>query len=48
MRVHGYCTSCRRIKRVTVASSHLASSMMRGTPEGVCDDCEEAEAPRRR
>lgn len=42
MRLHGYCTACRRMRRVTVTPSSLARG---GIPVGVCDDC--AHLPRR-
>lgn len=38
MRIHGYCTECRRVKLVSVKTGDLA----RGMIQGVCSDCEES------
>jgi hypothetical protein len=39
MRIHGYCTECRRIKQV---SGHgMAMMGAGGVAQGVCSDCEE-------
>lgn len=35
MRIHGYCTGCRRIKRVRVRNW-----MGQGVALGICDDCD--------
>lgn len=47
MRLHGWCESCRRIKRVTVSGSQLARAG-RGVVNGICDECQEAAHARRR
>jgi hypothetical protein len=40
MRVFGWCTVCRKVKRVTARDVDVAlAAMRRGTPVGVCDDC---------
>jgi hypothetical protein len=49
VRVHGYCTSCRRVRRVAARDVDVALAAMRhGVPVGVCDACAaDAEAERR-
>jgi hypothetical protein len=41
MRIHGWCTECRKIKRVTVTSAAMASLARGGVAQGVCADCED-------
>lgn len=42
MRLHGYCTGCRRIRLVSVSPHGLAMvAAGRGVPTGICDECEE-------
>lgn len=49
MRITGYCTSCHRVRTVTVSGNNLALAMARkGVVQGVCSSCEEAEDARRR
>jgi len=43
MRMIGYCTSCRRIRQVRVTRW-----IGRGTAQGICRECEEAEERKRR
>lgn len=48
MRVHGWCTVCHKIKRVTARDVDAALAVMRrGIPVGVCDSCAEDEDRRR-
>lgn len=44
MRLTGYCDNCRRIRNVRV---NMARWVGRGTPTGICSDCEDAEHARR-
>ena len=37
MKIHGWCTECRKIRRVTVTRPPLPGQ----TAQGVCDACEE-------
>lgn len=43
MRVHGYCTACRRVRRVNAHVDAVVRSLGRGTAtrpvHGVCDEC---------
>lgn len=48
MKIHGYCNGCHRVRRVTITGSAMARTMMRGVPEGTCDECAQAEEDRRR
>ena len=43
MRIHGWCTSCHRVKVVRVTSSGMVRLATRQVAEGVCADCEERE-----
>ena len=45
MRIHGYCTSCHKIKMVRVSGSNLALAV-RGGAQGICSECEEAKEKR--
>lgn len=45
MRLHGYCTSCRRVRLVSVSAHALALSQVTGVVEGNCQECEEKERP---
>lgn len=47
MRLHGYCTGCRRPRLVSVSGSALVRAHARGgVVEGVCAACEEKERER--
>ncbi len=48
MRLHGFCTSCHKIKMLTVTGSAFARMAGRGSniPEGICDGCQEREDAR--
>lgn len=40
MKVPGYCTGCRRVRRVTVTGSALATAVaLNRVVQGICDDC---------
>lgn len=45
MKLHGYCTSCRRICLVQVNAAALARG---GVPQGVCPQCEDEERQKAR
>lgn len=48
MRIHGYCTGCRRFKLVSVSGHQLVVGSARGgVCEGICPDCQEKERVRR-
>lgn len=48
MRLHGYCTGCRRIKLVSVTGHGLAmAGATRGVVQGTCAECEENDRTRR-
>jgi hypothetical protein len=48
MRVHGYCTECKKPKMVKVASNALALvAAMRGVVRGICSGCDEAAKQKR-
>ncbi len=48
MRIHGYCTKCRKIKLVEVAPRQLAKmAHRRGVAAGVCSACAETTTPNR-
>ena len=40
MRLHGWCTECRRAKLVRVSNHAMAMLAIRQIPTGICDDCE--------
>lgn len=40
MKIHGWCTTCHKVKRVQISGSALARP---GTPRGICDSCQQAE-----
>lgn len=44
MRLPGYCTGCRHIKQVRVTPSSLG----RGTPTGICANCERKQEDERK
>lgn len=44
MKILGYCTECRRIKQVRV---NLGRWTGRGTPQGICDSCQQGEDKKR-
>jgi len=49
MMLHGWCTVCRRIRRVRVSGAGMVMVQRGKTPSGVCAACTEAaEAKRRR
>lgn len=50
MKLHGYCETCHKIKRVRVTSAVIARMAARGgsVPIGKCDDCQEKEDQRRK
>jgi hypothetical protein len=39
MKIHGYCTECRKIKRVNVSGAGMALLAMKKVATGICDDC---------
>jgi hypothetical protein len=41
MRIHGYCTGCRKIKLVNVSSAGMVTLARGGVPMGICAQCEE-------
>lgn len=45
MFLHGYCTGCRKIKRVRVTGANLAF-VTTGIPQGICASCEDEQAKR--
>lgn len=48
MKIHGYCITCHRVKRVTVRGNELAiASAKGGVARGICDACQD-EADRKR
>lgn len=47
MRLHGWCTKCRRVRLVSVSGHGLAMAHARGgIAEGVCAECKEKERKR--
>ena len=40
MRIHGWCTGCRKVKLVRVSGHGLAMIGARRIAQGICDDCE--------
>ena len=50
MKIHGWCETCRRVRRVEVSSHGMAMMVAtRGVATGECDECRERrERPRRR
>ena len=48
MRLHGYCTSCRRPKLVRVSGHGMAMLAVRAVPQGICTDCERKEDEERK
>jgi len=47
MRLHGWCTECRRAKLVRVSNHAMAMLAIRQIPTGICDDCERKEEDER-
>lgn len=45
MRLHGYCSTCHKIKLVRVSAAAVAMMTLKPIPEGICDACEEASRP---
>lgn len=48
MKVHGFCTACRRVKRVQVSGAGMSNLSRGGTASGICDACQQAEDDARR
>lgn len=48
MRLHGYCIGCHRPKLVRVSSAGMVGLARGGVAQGICDQCEQAEAEKRR
>lgn len=47
MKVPGYCTVCRRVKRVRVTTNGIAVAVVSNGPiQGICDDCENPPKPK--
>jgi hypothetical protein len=43
MRVHGFCTECRKFRVVRASGHAIAMLPVTGVAEGICSDCERKE-----
>jgi hypothetical protein len=39
VKLHGYCTQCRRVRLVRLSGHDIAMLGVRRFPSGICDDC---------
>lgn len=41
MKLHGYCTSCHKVKRVRVTNQAMAMYSVQRVLRGICDACQQ-------